>query len=628
MRAPFTRITLFAVVGLGVSTYVVTLSIWTTAAFVFAGWLMLSEGESLAANAAAVGFYNTIANLSVHGLWIAALVFPSPGKRLVVLGFGLIWYLVVCPLGYFLWIWVTRRMSHKAVGAVLPEYESAFRPYAGTVTSIPRILCAMCFLSYGCSWMKILFGVEYANIWLIPVAYLAGVAVAFAIPTHGSPAGSVRGAARPGALLGLCHGLSAIRAYKVGNRRYRAGNFAGAAKAYTRAIRHAEQDPNADLLNLPDMYFNRALAHAALLDREKAHQDYEAAMNLNPLFAGPHFRHKLEENFIAAEANQSREMSGFDRLAIAAVRVKQMHLFRYVVLLVAASCLVYVIAIPKATGFLAGLPGYVNLVVDVFGVVLLLIMLVICIWSAVSAVRVYGRAAFRNSLRTAGIFRGTRLHRQFKGYLAVSSGLFAVSSILYWRFGWGLGLIALGLSGVLHWTFMTFRPAAVLFLGNSNEATIRMLAALRVATIEFRTVSLLDQDLAATPEMRSWAGTESFRTSDEVDWRSIVRRLNDFVRIIVIQDDIPSEGVVWEIREILANEPFGLVLHVCDDLHVCPALSEAIGDGNVRCERIHITNTVNAPAAVVGVLRGPELPSCIESRSSQSFVPGNKSSVG
>ena len=103
--------------------------------------------------------------------------------------------------------------------------------------------------------------------------------------------------APPGMERGVAAGLAAIGAYNAGNEYYRCQEFSEAVDCYGQAIAHASRDPNADLLRVPDMYYNRALAYAALQQSDKAFADLETTISIDPKYAESSYRERIEANF-------------------------------------------------------------------------------------------------------------------------------------------------------------------------------------------------------------------------------------------------------------------------------------------------------------------------------------------
>ena len=102
-------------------------------------------------------------------------------------------------------------------------------------------------------------------------------------------------------------------------------------------------------------------------------------------------------------------MSGpSERHLVAAVRVKRWHFFRYLLAGSSVVCFaVYTLYFPpepSVGGVLAWLWTLALLTVGLFGCAFLLCFLVMFIWMALMAFRVYGRATFKNALLTARIY--------------------------------------------------------------------------------------------------------------------------------------------------------------------------------------------------------------------------------
>ena len=328
----------------------------------------------------------------------------------------------------------------------------------------------------------------------------------------------------------------------------------------------------------------------------------------------------IERNLVIA-AERGEADGGIPRLL---VRIKQMHLFRYLLLAILFGCFAYLAYTqPKPEGVGSAFGWFWRwafLCLDVFGCMVLLIALVIAIWSSLAALSIYGFSVFRNSFRTARVYRRTLQYKRFRGGTPLNAALFVGVVVLIYFTGWGLGVAAFSFAALVHAMTMQFRPASVLYLANSNELALIILGAIRTHRIEHRVVSLLDQFASATPEIQSWAEVECFRTDDGEDWQAMVRELATFVKVVAVHVDVPSEGVVIEIGELIRNDPPGEVIYICEDTSVCPALTEALRLDGSTASSLRLVGAGDAARVVAALLRGESEPDGTISKSGEELI--------
>jgi tetratricopeptide repeat protein len=193
--------------------------------------------------------------------------------------------------------------------------------------------------------------------------------------------------------------------------------------------------------------------------------------------------------------------------------------------------------------------------------------------------RLFGLSAFSHSVRTAKLFRRTRVASDAAWRVVSSLVLLTILIEIGRRVGFGkvVGIacfVVVPLALILGNYYL--RPPVVLFLAASSSRALAILNTVRhECGLLLRTVALLDMRLGVTDDHRSFLGEDNFRTRDDALWKEMVSSLKELAPVIVVDTDAATEGVLFEIGNSVRTGTIGKALFLVSDAGAGPALAAA-----------------------------------------------------
>ena len=132
------------------------------------------------------------------------------------------------------------------------------------------------------------------------------------------------------------------------------------------------------------------------------------------------------------------------------------------------------------------------------------------------------------------------------------------------------------------------RPAGVLFLTRSSQATLSLQVQIKEAALGLRVVSLLDEDYEPDRRVTRVLTYNIYRTSDGANWGWVIQQVMDLAEIIVLDTRECTPNLMMEAGFVLSDGRREKVLALTREDGSVPLLDEFMkqsGDARIQALR-------------------------------------------
>lgn len=199
------------------------------------------------------------------------------------------------------------------------------------------------------------------------------------------------------------------------------------------------------------------------------------------------------------------------------------------------------------------------------------------VWQFYTTIKVVGIRAFRGIPRIRLLAARSRTHGNdslITMYLAFFLVLGGAGCAFLISPAAAIFPVCLAMTMLMLGVVNRWRPPLILFLSTSNEDTLLLVGQLRFENGATRIVSMLDDEVAPSPDVGQYSRYDNFRTSGGHQWQDVIHELMDLVALIIIDARWSTSGVVIEIQRVIASSYLNKTVFILTGQGEGPALPD------------------------------------------------------